>query len=130
MWMEDIGVDSRFLIRDRDRKYPDIFDVFWKSEGVRCIKIPPRAPRANAFCEAFVGTIKKEALNYFICFGRDQLDYIVKTWVAHYLAERPHRGVGRDNTVLDENFIPTSEGTVRCKRELGGLLNSYYREAA
>lgn len=130
MWMEDIGVEPRFLIRDRDRKYPDAFDAFRKSEGVRCIKIPPRAPRANAFCESFVGTLKKESLNYFICFSREHLDYIVRVWVAHYLTERPHRGVGRDNTVLDENFTPTTEGSIRCKHQLGGLIKSYYRDAA
>ena len=130
MWMEDEGIDPRFLIRDRDRKYPDEFDLFWKDTKVRPIKIPPRAPMANAFCESYIGSTKRECLNNFICFSRGQLDYINRVWLRHYHGHRPHRGVGRDNTVLDKNFVPRAEGIVRCKSELGGILKSYYREAA
>ena len=74
MWLEEIGVEPRFLIRDRDRKFPDRFDIYWKDCGVRVIKIPPRAPRANAYCESFIGTLKKSCLNHFVCFSRSQLD--------------------------------------------------------
>ena len=129
MWMADEGITPRFLIRDRDRKYPDEFDNFWKPD-VRCIRTPPRAPKANAFCESFIGTTKREVLNHFFCFSRGQLDYILRVWLNHYHEQRPHRGVGRDNTVLDENFVPNTEGRVHCKTELGGILKSYYREAA
>ena len=65
-----------------------------------------------------------------MCFSRDQLDYITDTWVCHYNAERPHRGVGMNNEVLDRTFRPQSYGTIRCKQQLGGLIKSYYREAA
>ena len=130
MWMEDEGINARFLIRDRDGKYPHAFDAFWKEADVRPIKIPPRAPMANAFCESFIGTTKREVLNHFICFSRGQLDYILRVWLKHYHEQRPHRGVGRDNTVLDETFVPQTEGRVRCKTDLGGILKSYYREAA
>jgi putative transposase len=74
MWMSDEDIDPKFLIRDRDRIYPDIFDMFWKDTNVRPIKIPPRAPMANAFCESFIGTLKRECLNHFMCFSKDQLD--------------------------------------------------------
>ena len=101
MWLEDEGIDPRFLIRDRDRKYPDEFDTFWKPE-VRCIRIPPKAPKANAFVESFIASTKRETLNHFVCFSRGQLDYILRVWLKHYHKQRPHRGVGRDNTFLDE----------------------------
>jgi putative transposase len=130
MWMSDEDIDPKFLIRDRDRIYPDIFDMFWKDTNVRPIKIPPRAPMANAFCESFIGTLKRECLNHFMCFGKDQLDYIIRIWLQHYHKHRPHRGVGRDNSVLDESFIPRTEGAVRCRTELGGLIREYYRDAA
>ena len=129
MWMDDEGTAPRFLIRDRDRKYPDEFDAFWKPD-VRCIRIPIKAPMANAFCETYIGKMKQEVLNHFICFSRGHLDYILRVWHKHYHEQRPHRGVGRDNTVLDEAFVPKTEGAVRCKSELGGLIKSYYREAA
>jgi putative transposase len=130
MWMEDQGINLKFLIRDRDRKYPDEFDVFWKDAEVRPIRIPPRAPMANAFVETYIGKMKQEVLNHFFCFGLDQLDYINRVWLKHYHEQRPHRGVGRDNTVLDQTFVPETEGIVRCKTELGGILKSYYRDAA
>jgi putative transposase len=130
MWMEDEGISPRYLIRDHDRKYPDEFDAFWKDSKVRPIKIPPRPPMVNAFVETYIGKMKQEMLNHFMCFGLDQLDYINRMWLKYYLEQRPHRGVGRDNTVLDANFIPQSEGAVRCKKELGGILKIYYRDAA
>ncbi len=130
MWLEENDVKMRYLIRDRDRKFPDEFDVFWKDEKARVIRIPIKAPKANAFSESFIESLKRECLNYFICFSRDQLDHILKVWLQHYHKERPHRGVGRDNTVLDEEFVPKCEGFVRSKQELGGIVRSYYREAA
>jgi len=129
MWMEKEGITPRFIIRDRDRKYPDEFDQFWKPE-VRCIRIPPWAPKANAFVESFIGSTKLEVLNHFVCFSRGELDYIIRVWLKHYHEQRPHRGVGRDNTVLDTSFVPETEGSIRCKSELGGILKSYCREAA
>ena len=129
MCMEDEGIKPRFLIRDRDRKYPDEFDTFWKPD-VRCIRIPIKAPKANSFVESYISSVCRETLNHFVCFSRRQLDYILSVWRDHYQQRRPHRGVGRDNTVLDENFVPQTEGRIRCRSELGGILKSYYREAA
>ena len=74
--------------------------------------------------------LNSECLNLFMCFSRDQLDYITNTWVRHYNTERPHRGVGMNNEVLDRKFRPQSHGTIRCKHQLGGLIKSYYRDAA
>lgn len=130
MWMEDESIAPRFILRDRDRKYPDGLKEFWRSSGATCLKSPPKAPKANAFAESFIGTLKRECLNYFVCFSRDQLNYIVRTWVKHYNTERPHRGVGIDNNVLDASFTPESAGAIRCRRQLGGIVTSYYRDAA
>ena len=84
--------------------------------------------------ECFSGNLdrthKRECLNYFMCFDLDQLDYITKTWVMHYNLERPHRGSGMGDRVLDETFEPQPHGTVRSKQQLGGLTKSHYREAA
>ncbi len=129
IWLDENGVTLRYLMRDRDRKFPDEFDKYWKDEGTQVIPIPIKAPKAKAFAESFIGTLKRECLNYFMCFSCDQLDYVLKIWVWHYHKERPHRGVGRDDTVLDEAFVPTSEGIVRSKQEIGGIVWNYYRDA-
>ena len=130
MWLDDMGVKPRFVIHDRDRKYPDEFKAFWKSENVRSLFIPLKAPKANAFVETWIESTKREILNHFMCFSLEQLDYILTAWVRHYHFERPHRGIGMRNEVLDETFVPRSQGAVRCRHHLGGLLKSYYREAA
>ena len=49
MWMEDEVIKPKFLIRDRDKKYADVVDAFWKKGGVRPIKIPPR-PDGQRLC--------------------------------------------------------------------------------
>ena len=130
MWLEDMGVKTRFLVHDRDRKYPDEFRTFWRQAGVRCIRIPLKSPKANSFVETWIEGCKRECLNSFICFSLDQLDHILKLWVAHYNTRRPHRGVGMHNEVLDQTFRPQLEGRVRCKQQLGGIIKEYYREAA
>jgi len=129
MWMDEESIEPRYLIRDRDQKFPHQFDQFWKPD-VRCIRIPPKAPKANSFAEGYIASTKREVLNHFVCFSRRQLDHILSVWIRYYHEQRPHRGVGRDNTVLLEDFVPQRDGPVRCKAELGGLLKSYYRDAA
>lgn len=84
----------------------------------------------NAFAESYIGSFKREILNHFVSFSLDQLDYINRVWLDYYHKHRPHRGVGRDNSVLDENFIPKTEGQVRCRTELGDIIREYYRDAA
>ncbi len=130
MWLEDIGVQPRFIVHDRDHKFPAKLREFWRSEGVERVRTPIQAPKANAFAESFIGSLKRECLNHFVCFSRDQLDYIVRTWVNHYNTRRPHRGVGMDNEVLDKKFRPQTRGRIRCKQQLGGIIKSYYRDAA
>ena len=130
IWLSEIGVKPRYLIHDRDRKYPDRFTSFWLAEGVRCLRTPRRGPQANAFCECFIGKFKHECLNHFVCFSRGQLQHIVTVWLRYYNTRRPHQGLGINNEVLDEAFQPQTVGVVRCKEELGGIVKSYYREAA
>lgn len=130
MWIEDEGIELKFLIRDRDKKDPKEVDTFWRDGKVRLIKIPSRAPMANSYVETYIGPFKREVLNHFVCYSLEQLDYIIRIWLCHYHEQRPHRGVERNNTVLDVDFVPQSKGQVRCRTQLGGLIREYYREAA
>ncbi|MBF0422816.1 MAG: transposase [Magnetococcales bacterium] len=130
MWCDEQGLKPRFLIRDADTKFSGPFNEVWKSEGGRVIQIPHGAPQANAFCESFIGTLKRECLDFFVCFSRSQLTYILTTWVRHYNTERPHSGEGIGNNVLQVDCRPKETGTIQSKEALGGIIRSYHREAA
>ncbi len=98
-----------------------------------------RSPNTVAFVERFVQSIKQEALDHFVVFGRQHMDVICAEYVEHYLSERPHQGL--DNELIQKPF-PTQQktseptvktirlGDIRCKERLGGLLKSYSRKAA
>jgi len=83
----------RFLLRDRDAKFSSPFDELFRTEEVRVISTPIRAPKANAFAERFVRTVRSECLDYVLIFGRRHLDRVLRAYVSHYTEQRPHRGL-------------------------------------
>src|ERR1022692_106600 len=85
----------KFLIRDRDTKFTARFDEVFASDGIRTIRTPIRAPRANAFAERFVGTVRRECLDRMLIFGRRHLEAVVHEYVEHYDGHRPHRSLGQ-----------------------------------
>ena len=75
----DHGV--RFLIRDRDSKYSGPFDEVFRSEGIRIVKTPVRAPKANAIAERFVRTIiRSECLDWLLILNRRHLEHVLRVY--------------------------------------------------
>src|SRR5829696_5094634 len=84
----------RFLIHDRDSKFSRAFDEVFRSEGVEIIRTPFRAPRANAFAERWVGTVRRDCLDWILIVSRRQLEHVLRVYVDHYNCHRPHRALG------------------------------------
>jgi len=86
-------VGVRFLLHDRDAKFSGSFDGVFETEEVRVVRTPIRAPRANAFAERVVRTVRSECLDHVLVYGRRHLERVLRTYVVHYIEERPHRGL-------------------------------------
>jgi transposase InsO family protein len=95
MTLEGEDVRQRFLIRDRDSKFTRDFDEVFRSEGIRVIKAPVRAPKARAHAERWVGNARRECLDRILIVGRRHLQHVLATYVAHYNEHRPHRALAQ-----------------------------------
>jgi hypothetical protein len=72
------------LIHDRDSKFGGGFDEVFRSEGVRVIRTPVRAPNANAYAERWVRTARADCLDHLVMFGRRHLERVLRVYVRHY----------------------------------------------
>jgi putative transposase len=126
----DLFERTRFLVHDRDSKFSGTFDEVFRSEGIKVIETPIRAPQANAYAERFVRTVRAECLDWLLIVGRRHLETVLRIYTAHYNRERPHRGLALlppDSTNADPR--PSGEEIKRRDR-LGGLIHEYHRAAA
>jgi len=120
---------ARFLIHDRDSKFGGAFDEVFRSEGVEIIRTPFRA---NAFAERWVGTVRRDCLDWLLISSRTQLERVLRVYVDHYNTHRPHRAL--------ELKPPTPRPRLRLvgsntpdqldrRDRLGGLIHEYARAA-
>jgi putative transposase len=121
--------ERRFLLHDRDAKFTGTLDeVFW-SECLQVIRTPVRSPRANAYVERFIGTLRRERLDWILMLGRRHLEAVVREYLVHYNAHRPHRSLelrppaSEPHDVQPESFGRL--GRVRRQDRLGGLIHEY-----
>jgi putative transposase len=96
----------------------------FRSEGIRIVKTPVRAPKANAIAERFVRTVRAECLDWLLILNRRHLEGVLRVYVDHDNRERPHRASnsGRPNSTSDgrDRLV----GEIRRRDRLGGLTTS------
>jgi putative transposase len=144
--VDETGLETTIVMHDRDTKFTQSFDEVLESAGLEVNTDAYRLPNTNAFVERFIQTLQQECLDYFIVFGEQHMDHIVKEMVGHYHEERPHQSKENDPLVpvapevgpcsgkrnqRDEalrDVIPVSQ--VECRQRLSGPLKHYYRRVA
>jgi len=118
----------RFLIHDRDNKFTAAFDEVFRSEGIRAVRTPVRAPRANAYIERWIGTVRRECLDRLLIVNRRHLERVLPAYIHHYNAHRPHRSLSqRPPTQALPSATETVAALDRVRRRdvLGGLIHEY-----
>jgi putative transposase len=119
----------RFLIHDRDSKFTLSFDEVFRSEGIRVVPTPVRAPKANAHAERFVRTVRTECLDWLLILSRRHLESIMRSYIQHYNTERPAPWT-RAQATRSAATEPTDRRCHPAPRPPRGLLHEYYRAAA
>ena len=126
MNLEGRADDVKFLIRDQDAKFTAAFDAVFTAAGVRIIKTPVRAPRANAIAGRWVASARRECLDRMLITGERHLRLVLVEYVDHYDTHRPHRAL-QQSPPAGRPHPPAPSANVRVLRRdrLGGLIHEY-----
>ena len=132
LMLGDRGQRVRFLLHDRDTKFTRSFDDVVRSEGAQILLTPVQAPNANAYAERWIRTVRAECLDWLLILGHGHLQQVLRVYVQHYNAHRPHRALRLEppDAPANPTIISEKQRRVRRRDRLGGLLHEYYRQAA
>ena len=128
----------RWVIHDRASIYAEGVNATVTAMGLTILKIPVRAPQANAHCERLIGTIRRECLDWLVLFNEEHLRRVLHEWIAHYNRGRPHASLGPGIPEPPPEPIPKPSHRHRLsvghrvapRPILGGLHHEYRVEAA
>jgi transposase InsO family protein len=130
MDLEDAGLRFRFLIRDRDSKFTTSFDAAFDAIGIKLIKTPLRAPRANAIAERFVGTVRRELLDRLLIVNQRHAAAVLLAFERHYNDHRPHRTLGQAAPLRPlPHATSTAVDNIERRDRLAGLIHEYQHVA-
>jgi len=128
MELEDAGSRARFLIRDRDGKYPALFDAILADSGIKVVLTGVRMPRMNAIMERWVRTCRHELLDRTLMWNQAHLLHALRQYQKHDNQHRPHRGISNSRPlhalpepITDLNTITNL--AIRRRDRLGGILH-------
>ncbi len=130
MDLEDHADGMKFLIRDRDAKFTGAFDALLTAAGIRIIKTPVQAPRANSIAERWIASARRECLDRMLITGERHLRLVLDEYVDHYNMHRPHRAL-KQHAPAGRPHPPAPHVNVRVLRRdrLGGLIHEYSQVA-
>ena len=125
------GEGPRFLIRDNDSKYGTHFDRVAAGAGIKVLHTPIKAPRANAMCERFMRSLRRECLDYLLIVSERHLWRQVTEYISYFNRARPHQGIAQ---AIPDPILPPEpsqfDGEIVAFPVLHGIHHDYRRRAA
>jgi len=121
----------QYLIRDNDAKYGPSFARVAAAMGITEVRTAYRAPRQNATCERFLGSVRRECLDHLLILGERHLRRALREYVAYFNRARPHQGLAQriPGHKKADTARSSRHGVVRALPVLGGLHHTYERAA-
>ena len=134
MDLDDAGCRVKYLIRDRDGKYPALFDVILAEAGITVVLSGVRMPRMNSVMERWIQSCRHELLDRMLLWNHAHLLHALHEYERHHNRHRPHRGIANARPLRplpDQITDPATITQLRVRRHdrLGGLLHEYHRAA-
>ncbi|ROP41889.1 integrase core domain-containing protein [Saccharothrix texasensis] len=134
MDLDDAGRHARFLIRDRDGKYPALFDPVLADAGIQAVLSGVRIPRMNAIMERWIHSCRRELLDRTLIWNQQHLLHALHEYERFYNTHRPHQGIDNARPLQPLPQPATDQATltrldIRRRQRLGGILNEYHHAA-
>ncbi|WP_235039349.1 integrase core domain-containing protein [Kibdelosporangium aridum] len=134
MDLEDANSRTRFLIHDRDGKFPHLFDTILADAGIKVVLSGVQMPRMNSIVERWIQTCQHELLDRTLTWNQRHLLHALREYERFYNSHRPHQGIANARPLqpLPESITDPAQITrldVRRRPRLGGILNEYHHAA-
>jgi len=105
------GQAPKYLICDNDSKFGPSFVRVARTSGIKILKTPVHAPRANAVCERFLRSVRQECLDHLLILQEKQLQRVLYAYVTYFNQARPHQGI--------QQQIPEPSGSAMSSHHTG-----------
>jgi putative transposase len=125
------GHTPKYLIRDHESKFGPCFARVAATSSIKILKTPYHAPQANAICERFLGSVRRECLDHVLILSEKQLHRVLRFYVAYFNRVRPHQGIHQQVPQKELPSVPPSQygNRIIAVPILGGLHHEYRRVA-
>jgi putative transposase len=127
MDLDQRAESSKFLLRDRDTQFTAAFDAVFTTVGIRIVRSPIQAPRANAIMQRWIGGCHRELLHQTLIWNQRHLLRVLREYEAHHNEHRPHRALNQAPPLKAIPAPVTDLDAFRVRRHdrIGGLIHEY-----
>ncbi|WP_329079829.1 integrase core domain-containing protein [Streptosporangium sp. NBC_01469] len=134
MDLDDAGCRARFLLRDRDGKFPALMEEILTEAGIKTVLTGIRMPRMNAIMERWVQSCRHELLDRCLVWNERHLRHALREYERFYNQHRAHQALNQaaplrpaPGPIIDPGRIIDLH--IRRRDRLGGVLHEYSRAA-